>query len=188
VERDQRLLDQLRRTQENRQAESPEEAQVRRETNRNRENERYRLEQAELAQEVDEELTRLSQQEQLDEEATTEALEQTVLVGGVHLWAFHDREQTLDENTIRFFDCGINDQICAYCQARNFRGERHRRGYSICCARGKVHLNPLQDVEEFLRELFCPTNQANEPSIEMSKVLLLLLKNSFITCGLCSVF
>ncbi len=171
LERDQRLLEQQRRTQEHRQAESVSEAEVRRAINRNRERERYLPEQEELAnEEVEQELARLSQQELAEEEATTEALEHPVLVGGVHLWAFHDPLQPFDETAIEAFNCGINDQLCRHCGALNYEGERLSDGkFSICCSKGKVQLDPLQKVAPCLAELFSPSKIEN---VVRSKVCL----------------
>ena len=93
-----------------------------------------------------------------------------IVVGGLHLWAFLNRDQILDENLIELNNVGTNDQECPYCKARNFKGERLTdKLFSICCSKGKVVLEDLGEIPQFLQQLFCPIDNQNT---HLSKVLL----------------
>ena len=137
-QRTDRLNDQLERTISNRESENAEQREARMANDRERHRLQYELEL---------------------EENTAAALHNPVPVDGIHLSGFHDRNQALVETSVERYDCGINDQICQHCQARNFAGERLlTKDFSICCSRGKIMVDEYKPAPDWLQKLYCASN------------------------------
>lgn len=67
---------------------------------------------------------------------------------------YHARNEHLDETSIPSVYVGVNDQICQFCDALNFDGERTARGhFNICCSNGKIILPQLNEAPGLIRDL-----------------------------------
>lgn len=162
-ERQNRLASNRDRSQQSRENETEEERQVRLETERNRirqNRDNETEEQALNRLEEDRIRHRLAYEEEQEGNMANRLNE--VIVGGLHLWAFYDRDHILNENTIEPFNCGIiNSNNCDHCGARMFTAEKRTRRLTFCCKSGKVELEAFNQVPDFVKELFCTANNQN---------------------------
>ncbi|KZR96590.1 Uncharacterized protein APZ42_008990, partial [Daphnia magna] len=73
-----------------------------------------------------------------------------------------------NEDSVPVHHCGKMDEICNYCGARHFKGEKASdRKFSICCSKGKVILPPPKDCPELLYHLFTNNHPKSPHFIKM---------------------
>ncbi|XP_057375160.1 uncharacterized protein LOC130696096 [Daphnia carinata] len=73
-----------------------------------------------------------------------------------------------NEELVPFHHCGQMDEVCHYCGARHFKGEKmSERKFRICCSKGKVILPPPRECPELLYHLFTNSHPKSPHFLKM---------------------